>query len=102
MKKSKETRYKYWKWILLQKHTQLVCKKTNRNLIAVFNPSQNIIFRYDLNKNQKINTNWEGLNWLFENCLNDFITIGELEAFYNSLPTQKKNIFWDCLSRSVK
>lgn len=102
MKRSKETKYEYWKWLLLQKQTKLVCEKTNRKLIAVFNPVKNIIFRFDLDKNEKIETNWEGLNWLFENSINDFVTIGDLEAFYNSLPTQKKKIFWDCLSRSMK
>ena len=102
MKSTYNTKYSYWKWILLNKHTKLVAKKYKRPVIAVYNPTENIIFRFDIDKKQKIKTNWSGLDWLFEYCLNDFVSMGELEEFYKSLPSQKKKIFWNCLSRSMR
>lgn len=101
MKSTYNTKYSYWKWILLKKQTELVTQKQHRPIIAVYDPIKNIIFRYDVEKKRKILTSWSGLDWLFEHSLNDFITIFELEEFYKSLPNQKKKIFWDCLSRSM-
>lgn len=101
MKSTYNTKYKYWKWVLLDKQTKLVAKKQGRPIIAVYNPTENVIFRYDVEKKDKILTTWSGLDWLFKYCINDFVTIGELEEFYKSLPSQKKKIFWDCLSRSM-
>ena len=102
MKSTKNTKYAYWKWLLLNKHTKETAQKTGRNIVAVYNPTLNIMFRFDLDKCKIIKTRWEGLDWLFENCLGDYLTIGEQEKFYNSLPNNKKRIFWDCVARSMK
>lgn len=101
MKSTYNTKYSYWKWILLNKHTKLVSEKCQRPIVAVYNPTENVIFRYDVERKDKILTVWAGLDWLFKYCLNDFVSIGELEEFYKSLPNQKKKSFWDCLSRSM-
>lgn len=94
------TKYEYWKWILLQKHTKLISKTTKRNIVAVYNPIKDIIFRYDVGAKKKIKTKWEGFDWLFKNCLGKFLNIDEIEQFYTSLPNKKKKIFWDCFTRS--
>lgn len=102
MKKSINEKYSYWKWVLLKKQTALVVQEQNRPIIAVYDPIKNIMFRYDIEKKQKIKTKWDGLDWLFTHCLSNFVEIGELKEFYKSLPKDKKAVFWDCLSRSMK
>ena len=102
MKKSINEKYSYWKWVLLKKQTALVVQEQNRPIIAVYDPIKNIMFRYDIEKKQKIKTKWDGLDWLFTHCLSNFVEIGELKEFYKSLPKDKKVVFWDCLSRSMK
>lgn len=100
MKISENSKYEYWKWVLLNNHSKLVSKRTNRNIVAVYNPIENTIFRFDLDKKVKIKTIWKGIEWLFKHCLSELLTIDELEDFYKSLPAKKKRIFWDCISRS--
>lgn len=102
MKKSINEKYSYWKWVLLKKQTALVVQKQDRPIIAVYDPIKNIMFRYDIENKQKIKTSWDGLDWLFTYYLSSFVEIGELEEFYTSLPKDKKIVFWDCLSRSMK
>lgn len=100
MKMYYNTKYEYWKWILLNRHTKMVAEKQKRPIVAVYNPIENVIFRFDTRKRKKIKTRWKGLDWIFEYCLGDFLNIDELEEFYKSLPSQKKKIFWDCVARS--
>lgn len=101
MKMFENSKYEYWKWVLLNKHTKMISVKQQRNIVAVYNPTENIIFRFDTDKGKKIKTRWDGIDWLFENCLADFIDIGEVEEFYKSLPSDKKQKFWKCLSKSM-
>lgn len=99
MKMSENTKYEYWKWILLQKHTKLINEKAHRNIVAVYNPTKNIIFRFDINKGKKIKSNWEGFEWLLERYTAKFVEIRELEQFYKSLPKKYKDKFWDFVGR---
>lgn len=101
MKRFKNSKYEYWKWILLNKHNKMVADKYHTGIVAVYNPIENIIFRFDTNKNTKVFTRWKGLDDLFETMLADYLTIGELEEFYKSLPSDKKQKFWKCLSKSM-
>lgn len=102
MKKSINEKYSYWKWVLLKKQTALVVQEQDRPIIAVYDPIKNIMFRYDIEKKQKIKTKWDGLDWLFTYYLSSFVEIGDLEEFYTSLPKDKKAAFWDCISWSMK
>lgn len=100
MRMYENAKYEYWKWVLLNKHTKLVNEKEHRNLIAVHNPTENIMYRFDLDKCKKIKTHWEGIDWLFDNCLADFIKEDEVDDFYNALPNSKKEKFWKCMEKS--
>lgn len=93
--------YKYWKWLLLSKHTKMVENEEQRGITAIYNQIDNTICRYDFNNKKYKDTRWSGLDWLFENVITDFLTIGELEEFYKSLPKSKKEIFWDCVYKSA-
>ena len=100
MKATTSTKYSYWKWVLLNKHCELLSSTTKRNLIAIYNPTEEKIFRYDTDTKKKIKTNWSGLDWLFENYLSKLLTIGELADFFKSLPPRKQKMFWDCIGRT--
>ena len=102
LKKIKATtsiKYSYWAWLLLDKNTKESSKANKRDIVAVYNQTENKIFRYDIQKNKRIDTNWKGLEWLFENCLQRYLNIDEVEKFFTSLPKDKQSIFWDCFSR---
>lgn len=90
-----KSEYEYWKWLLLEKHTKLAEEKEHRGVVAIYNPLEKTIFRYDFNKRKTKTTNWKGIDWLLENVITDFLTIGELEKFYISLPKNHKDLFWD-------
>ncbi len=92
--------YKYWKWVLLSKHTAIMEEKEKRGITAIYNQIDNTICRYDFNNKKYKETRWAGLDWIFENSLAEFLTIGELEEFYKSLPKSKKELFWDCIYNS--
>lgn len=100
MKMFENSKYEYWKWVLIQKAVEISPRKY---ITAVYNPIEDIIFRFDINKGQKIKTNWDkGLDYVFNNHLAECLTIDNLEEFYKSLPQNKKQKFWKCLSRSYK
>lgn len=92
--KTKTTKYEYWKWVILERYTQKITPKDNKNIVAVYDQMNNKIFRYDIEKKKKISTDWNGIDWLFNNYLANLLTIDELKNFYLSLPKELKHSFW--------
>lgn len=90
-----KTKYEYWKWLLLSKQTKLVEEQEHRGIIAIHNQIENKMYRYDFNKQKPKKTVWKGIDWLLENEIARFLTMGELKEFYKSLPSKKKAKFWD-------
>lgn len=90
------TKYEYWKWVLLKKHTELF----EKNCVSIHDRLQNRIFIYDIYNNKKVTMNFEqNLLSMLYSVLPYFVTIGELPEFYKSLPNKYKKVFWDLVER---
>lgn len=74
MKSTYNTKYSYWKWVLLDKQTKLVAKKQGRPIIAVYNPTENVFESYViLDTTKTYDFACENADWIIDKY-NDYET----------------------------
>lgn len=96
-KMATSTKYAYWKWVLLNWHTQKF-KDLKDNCVLVHDKQNDKIFVYNIKTMKKEKRYYnQGFDFLLKGYLTNILTIGELEEFYNSLPKKHQSQFWDYL-----